>query len=263
MRIDLVTVFPEYFEPLRLSLVGRAQDAGTITCAVHDLRDFTDDRHRTVDDTPYGGGAGMVMTAPPWGRALERLAPAATATLVIPTPAGTCFTQDTARMLATQERLVFACGRYEGIDQRVVDDADRDSRWRVEELSIGDYVVCGGEAAALVMIEAVVRLLPGVLGNTASLDEESHGAGLLEAPTFTKPRSWRGLDVPSVLLSGDHSAVAGWRRQASLRRTAHVRPDLLRTLRPDQCDQSDLQILASLGWVPHGDGFAPAAGDDG
>jgi tRNA (guanine37-N1)-methyltransferase len=231
MRIDVVTIFPDYLAPLDLSLPGRARASGLIDVRVHDLRSWTHDRHRTVDDTPYGGGAGMVMRPEPWGEALDQLVSADVPppTLVVPTPAGRSFTQATARRLAQLPWLVFACGRYEGIDQRVVDHAA--TRMPVAELSVGDYVLNGGEVAALVMIEAVVRLLPGFMGNPASLDVESHGSGdaeaLLEHPVYTKPASWRGHEVPDVLLSGHHGEIEAWRREQSMRRTAERRPDLL------------------------------------
>ena len=227
MRIDLVTIFPDYFAPLELSLVGKAIAAGLVSVGVHDLRDWTHDRHRTVDDTPYGGGAGMVMKPEPWGEALDALVPAGERPLlVVPTPSGVRFTQAVAHDLAARDRLVFACGRYEGIDARVVQHAA--TRMDVLEVSLGDYVLNGGEVAALAIIEAVVRLLPGVLGNPESLVEESHGAdGLLEYPVYTKPAVWRGLDVPAVLLSGHHGEVAKWRAEQSLQRTRERRPDLL------------------------------------
>ena len=197
MRIDVVSIFPDYLAPLGLSLPGRAQESGLLDVHVHDLRDWTHDRHRTVDDTPYGGGAGMVLKAEPWGEALDALG-ATGATLAVPTPSGEPFTQALAADLATREHLVFACGRYEGIDQRVMDDAA--SRMEVREVSVGDYVLNGGEVAALAIVEAVVRLLPGFMGNAESLTEESHADGLLEYPVFTKPASWRGHEVPDVLL---------------------------------------------------------------
>ncbi len=224
MRLDYLTIFPAYFEPLQLSLAGKARDRGLLDLHVHDLREWTHDRHRTVDDTPYGGGAGMVMRPEPWGEALDAVLPDG-ATLVVPSPSGTPFTQAVARELAGRDRLVFACGRYEGIDQRVLDHAA--TRAEVREISVGDYVLNGGEVAALVVTEAVARLLPGFMGNAESLLEESHEDGLLEYPVYTKPASWRGLDVPEVLLSGDHARIAAWRRAEALRRTSSRRPDLL------------------------------------
>jgi tRNA (guanine37-N1)-methyltransferase len=227
MRIDVVTIFPDYLDPLRQSLPGRAIANGIVEIAVHDLRRWTHDVHHSVDDSPYGGGPGMVMKAPVWGDALDEICSPETL-LVVPTPAGTPFRQADAERWSTETHLAFACGRYEGIDQRVVDDAAR--RMRVEEVSIGDYVLPGGESATLVMIEAVVRLLPEVLGNPASHQDDSHSdrnLGLLEGPSYTRPASWRGLDVPPVLLSGDHGKVAAWRREQGLRRTRERRPELL------------------------------------
>ena len=232
MRIDIVTIFPGYLAPLTLSLPGRAQDSGLLDLRVHDLRAWTHDRHRSVDDTPYGGGPGMVMTPGPWGEALDTLAPFDGSTvprLLVPTPAGQPFTQATAARLADEPWLLIACGRYEGIDQRVVEHAA--TRMAVEEVSLGDYVVGGGEVAALVVVEAVARLLPGYVGNPGSLVEESHSLGadgaLLEYPVYTKPAVWRGLAVPAVLSSGDHVRIAAWRRDQAVRRTALHRPDLL------------------------------------
>jgi tRNA (guanine37-N1)-methyltransferase len=226
MRIDLFSIFPAYFDALELSLAGKARDSGLLDVRVHDLRDWTHDRHRTVDDTPYGGGAGMVMKPEPWGEALDSVDVGPDgATLLVPTPAGERFTQAMARDLAARTHLVVACGRYEGIDQRVADQAR--SRFEVREVSVGDYVLNGGEVAALAICEAVVRLLPGFMGNAESLVQESHEDGLLEAPVYTKPATWRGLDVPPVLLSGDHGAIARWRHEQSVRRTAARRPDLL------------------------------------
>lgn len=227
MRIDVVTIFPEYLEPLRTALLGKAIDRGLVSLTVHDLRRWTHDVHKSVDDAPYGGGPGMVMKPTVWGDALDEVCPD-DALLVVPTPAGVPFTQATAHRWAAERHLVFACGRYEGIDQRVFDDAAR--RVRVEEVSIGDYVLIGGEAAVLVMTEAVVRLLPGVLGNQQSHQEDSFSDGLLEGPGYTRPVTWRGLDVPPILLSGDHAKVAAWRREQALARTRERRPDLL----PDQ-----------------------------
>ncbi|WBU39177.1 tRNA (guanosine(37)-N1)-methyltransferase TrmD [Homoserinibacter sp. YIM 151385] len=224
MRIDIVTIFPEFFSVLDVSLLGKARTSGLLDLHVHDLRDFAHDRHRTVDDTPYGGGAGMVMKPEPWGEALDAVVTPAT-TVVFPTPAGPLFRQSTARSLAEREHLVFCCGRYEGIDQRVVEHTR--TRAEVLELSIGDYVLNGGEVASMAMIEAVGRLVPGVIGNAASLDEESHEGGLLEYPSYTKPAAWRELAVPEVLLSGHHGRVAAWRREQQIERTRANRPELL------------------------------------
>lgn len=224
MRIDVVSIFPDYLAPLRQSLPGKAIETGVVDVAVHDLRSWTHDVHRSVDDSPYGGGPGMVMKAPVWGAALDEICSQETL-LVIPTPAGRLFTQADAVAWSGEGHLVFACGRYEGIDQRVAEDARR--RMRVEEVSIGDYVLPGGESAALVMIEAVVRLLPGVLGNPESHRDDSHSAGLLEAPSYTRPASWRELDVPDVLLSGDHARITAWRHEQGVQRTRERRPELL------------------------------------
>ena len=227
MRIDVISIFPDYLQPLRQSLPGRAIDAGIVELGVHDLRRWTYDVHHSVDDAPYGGGPGMVMKAPVWGEALDEIC-TADSLLVVPTPAGRLFAQADAQDWSAEAHLVFACGRYEGIDQRVVDDAAR--RMRVVEVSIGDYVLPGGESAALVMIEAVVRLLPDVLGNPVSHQDDSHSVqreGLLEGPSYTRPSTWRDLDVPPVLLSGDHAKVATWRREQALERTRERRPDLL------------------------------------
>jgi tRNA (guanine37-N1)-methyltransferase len=228
MRIDVVTIFPDYLAPLGLSLIGKAREQGLLDVRVHDLRDFTHDRHRTVDDTPYGGGAGMVMRPEPWGEALDALVESgagAVPRLLVPTPSGMPFTQALARELTTEPWLAFACGRYEGIDERVLDHAA--TRMRVTPVSLGDYVLNGGEVAVLAMVEAVARLLPGVIGNAESLVEESHEDGLLEYPVYTKPASWRGLDVPEILLSGNHGAIAAWRHAQRVERTRTRRPDLL------------------------------------
>jgi tRNA (guanine37-N1)-methyltransferase len=224
VRFDIVTIFPEFFEVLDISLLGKARANGVVEYSIHDLRDFTTDKHRTVDDTPYGGGAGMVMKPEPWGEAIDTVAQD-DSVLVVPSPAGDPFTQAMAREFATAPQLVFACGRYEGIDQRVFDHFS--TRMRVRAVSLGDYVLNGGEVAALAMVEAVARLVPGVVGNPESLVEESHEEGLLEYPSYTKPQEWRGLEVPPVLLSGNHAAIAAWRREQQLERTRAVRPDLL------------------------------------
>ena len=246
MRLDVVSIFPEYFSPLALSLVGKAQDAGLVDVHVHDLRTWAHDRHRTVDDAPYGGGAGMVMKPEPWGEALDELVPDPAGTvLVVPTPSGEPLTQAIAQHLAAADRLVFACGRYEGIDQRVLDHSA--GRLQVHEVSLGDYVLNGGEVAALVVIEAVVRLLPGFMGNPASLTEESHGgSGLLEYPVYTRPATWRGLDVPAVLLGGDHAGIAAWRHDQALRRTAERRPDLLHPSRTLTVAGVDLDLRSAV-----------------
>lgn len=272
MRLDVLTIFPEYLDPLRHALLGKAIESGRLQVGVHDLRQWATDRHKSVDDTPYGGGPGMVMKPSVWGPALDDViagtGPAATArdletslahkklaplddpdsagggegandgdgataprgpVVVVPMPAGKPFTQEMAARWSKEEHLVFACGRYEGIDQRVVDDAARN--YRVEEVSIGDYVLIGGEVAVLVMAEAVVRLIPGVLGNQASHEEDSFQDGLLEGPSYTKPRQWRGLDVPEVLFSGNHGLVDRWRREQALLRTQQRRPELIEKLR--------------------------------
>ncbi len=273
MRIDIVTIFPDYFGPigadgrvgesgpLGVSLIGKAGARGAIDFRVHDLRAWATDVHHTVDDTPFGGGPGMVMKADVWGDALDAVlagaAPAdsgASARLIVPTPSGTPFTQELAAAYAREAHLVFACGRYEGIDSRVV--ADAAARMPVDEVSIGDYVLAGGEAAVVVIVEAVCRLLPGVLGNEQSNRDDSFGgtggamSGLLEGPVYTRPRTWRGHDVPDVLLSGNHRAIARWQRDEALRRTAVNRPDLLRRLAaaPDGLDKRDLQVLADAGF---------------
>jgi tRNA (guanine37-N1)-methyltransferase len=268
LRIDIVTIFPDYFDsPLRVSLIGKAAARGDIEFGVHDLRSWANDVHHSVDDVPFGGGPGMVMKPDVWGAALaEILAGSPPARLVVPTPSGVPFTQDMAARYAAEPRLVFACGRYEGIDGRVV-EAMR-AVVAVDEVSIGDYVLAGGEAAVLVMVEAVGRLLPGVLGNACSAGDDSFGGGpfggdadpamrgLLEGPVYTRPRAWLGQEVPEVLLSGNHAAIARWRRDMALRRTAAHRPDLIRALR--DLDQRDRQVLADAGF-PAEEG-PPAAG---
>lgn len=240
MRIDVVTIFPEYLAALDVSLIGKARRDGLLDIRVHDLREHTVDRHRTVDDTPYGGGAGMVMKPEPWALALEGIAagaehdapdddpaeaPGGRPVLLVPTPSGTLFRQSVAQDLAVADHLVVACGRYEGIDERLFEWAT--ALYDVRLVSLGDYVLNGGEVAALAMIEAVGRLVPGVVGNPESLVEESHSDGLLEYPVYTKPSSWRGREVPEVLLSGDHGRIATWRREQQLARTRTRRPDLV------------------------------------
>jgi tRNA (guanine37-N1)-methyltransferase len=244
MRLDVVTIFPAYLAPLREALLGRAIERGLVDLAVHDLRTWTHDVHQAVDDAPYGGGPGMVMRPQVWGEALDAVVAAdpRPPRLVVPTPAGRPFTQETARAYAQEQRLVFACGRYEGIDQRVVDDAG--TRMPVDEVSIGDYVLVGGEAAVLVIVEAVVRLLPGVLGNPDSAQQDSFSDGLLEGPSYTRPPQWRGRDVPDVLRGGNHAAIARWQRDRALRRTAARRPDLLAALPPGALDEADHALLA-------------------
>jgi tRNA (guanine37-N1)-methyltransferase len=222
MKIDAVTIFPEYFAPAQLSLLGKAQSKGLVDIQVHDLRAATQDNHNTVDDTPYGGGAGMVMLPEIWGRVLDPLMLADT-DLIILTPAGMRFNQEMAQSLANSKHLIFACGRYEGIDDRVRQHYESPEyvakNIRVHEVSIGDYVLGGGEVASLVMIEAITRLIPGVLGNPESLSEESHNSeGYLEYPNFTKPQEWRGISVPEILLSGNHAEIAKWRELQAIER---------------------------------------------
>ena len=224
MKIDAISIFPDYFQALDLSLLGKAQDKSLIEFNAHDLRSWTHDRHRTVDDSPYGGGAGMLMKPEPWGEAFDEILNE-DATVIFTSPAGEVFKQATAEELAKEKHIIFACGRYEGIDQRVVDYAA--TKAKVRMISIGDYVLNGGEVAAIAMIEAIVRLIPGVIGNAESLLEESHNEGLLEYPSYTKPSTWRGLEVPDVLLSGNHAAIAAWRKEQQIARTKAVRPDLL------------------------------------
>jgi tRNA (guanine37-N1)-methyltransferase len=225
MKIDAISIFPEFFDVLEISLLGKAQEAGLISFEAHNLRDFTHDRHKTVDDTPYGGGAGMLMKPEPWGEAFDKIIGKDRPVVIFTSPAGRPFNQELAKELSNREHLVFACGRYEGIDQRVVDYAETIAE--VHEISIGDYVLNGGEVAAVAMIEAIVRLIPGVIGNNESLAEESHNDGLLEAPSYTKPQNWRGLEVPEMLLSGHHAEIEKWRKAQALERTKQNRPDLL------------------------------------
>jgi tRNA (guanine37-N1)-methyltransferase len=293
MRIDIVTIFPDYFGPidadgqvgpsgpLGVSLIGKAGVRGDIDFRVHDLRRWTTDVHHAVDDSPFGGGPGMVMKPDVWGAALDDVladaasadaasadaatteaAATAPARLVVPAPSGVPFTQELASAYAAESHLVFACGRYEGIDSRVV--ADARTRMVVDEVSIGDYVLAGGEAAVAVIVEAVCRLLPGVLGNEQSAADDSFGgaggamSGLLEGPVYTRPRSWRGLEVPDVLLSGHHKAIARWQRDEALRRTAANRPDLIRRLAAtgDGLDKRDRQVIAEAGFPVDGERMA-------
>ncbi|GAA2457887.1 tRNA (guanosine(37)-N1)-methyltransferase TrmD [Streptomyces macrosporus] len=258
MRLDIVTIFPEYLEPLNVSLVGKARARGLLDVRVHDLRRWTHDRHNTVDDTPYGGGPGMVMKPEPWGEALDEIIASGEGdpVLVVPTPSGRPFDQATAVELAEKPWLVFTPARYEGIDRRVIDEYGE--RLQVRELSIGDYVLAGGEAPVLVMVEAVARLLPGVLGNAESHRDDSFAPGamadLLEGPVYTKPPLWRGRDVPEVLLSGHHGRIARWRRDEAFRRTARYRPDLIERCDPAALDADDRKLLAELGWTERPDG---------
>lgn len=228
MKIDVVTVFPQYLEPLKLSLIGKAVETGLIDLSIHDLRDYAHDKHQTVDDAPYGGGPGMVMKPQPWGEALDKLLEPETI-LVIPTPSGKPFTQEMAQEYSQRNHLVFACGRFEGIDSRVAQHYQ--TKVRVDEVSIGDYVLAGGEAAVLVIVEALGRLIPGVLGNTESYLDDSFAKGqmeqLIEGPVFTRPPLWRDLEVPQVLVSGDHGKIAKWRLEQAKEKTAKIRPDLL------------------------------------
>ena len=226
MRIDAITIFPEFFDVLDISLLGKAQDNKVIDFKAINLRNYTHDKHKTVDDSPYGGGAGMLMKPEPWGEALDEvLNPDGSSVLIVPSPAGELFKQATAQELSAKEHLVFACGRYEGIDHRVFEWAKDKAEVRL--ISLGDYVLNGGEVAALAMIEAIARLIPGVIGNAESLVEESHAEGLLEYPSYTKPAIWRGLEVPEVLRNGNHAEIAKWRKEQSLERTRQIRPDLL------------------------------------
>ncbi len=285
MRIDVFSIFPEYLAPLELSLIGKARQDGILDLHVHNLRDFTTDRHRTVDDSPYGGGAGMVMKPEPWALALESVVPAVgqtslrenaqtpsdsrvptKPTLIVPSPAGEVFDQALAYELADEKHLVFACGRYEGIDERVLEWAtgtgtsvpgtsgtdggtDADGPFRFRPISLGDYVLNGGEVAVLAMVEAIGRLLPGVVGNPESLVEESHADGLLEYPVYTKPSSWRGRDIPEVLLSGNHAKIAGFRREEQLRRTVERRPDLIDALDATILTKAERATLGQLGYA--------------
>jgi tRNA (guanine37-N1)-methyltransferase len=241
MRVDVVTIFPEFFAPLDVSLLGKARDNGIVDVRVHDLREQATGVHRPVDDAPFGGGPGMVMKPEPWYAALRAIVaaggPAERPRVVVPTPSGRLLTQALVEELAAEPWLAIACGRYEGIDRRVVDE------WADDEVSLGDYVLAGGEVAALVLVEAVTRLLPGVVGNAESVADDSHTTGLLEGPVYTRPASYEGRDVPAVLLSGDHGAIARWRRDEALRRTAAIRPELLARVPLDARDSTALDDL--------------------
>ncbi|GAA3835004.1 tRNA (guanosine(37)-N1)-methyltransferase TrmD [Sphaerisporangium flaviroseum] len=247
MRVDIISIFPEYFAPLDVSLIGKARHKGLLDIRLHQLRDWTHDVHRTVDDTPYGGGPGMVMKPEPWSEAIDAVAGSGgpPPRLIVPTPSGRPFTQEVALEYAKEPWLLFAPARYEGIDARVM--AEYESRLRVDEVSIGDYVLAGGEAAVLVIVEAVARLLPGVLGNAGSVTDDSFApgamAGLLEGPVYTKPPVWRGHQVPPILLSGNHGAIARWRRDEALRRTLAKRPELVARLGPEGLDKRDREVL--------------------
>lgn len=253
MRFDVITIFPEYLAPLELSLMGKARESGKVDLHLTNLRDFAFDRHKTVDDTPYGGGAGMVMKPEPWGLALDQALAASPASaqadggkplLIVPSPAGTVFNQQLAYDLAEEEHIVFAPARYEGIDERVLDWAEQE--FRVLPVSIGDYVLYGGEVAVMVMIEAITRLIPGAMGNPESLAEESHTGGLLEYPVYTKPATWRNQQVPPVLLSGNHGAIARWRRDEQIKRTFARRPDMIKAYPAENWDKKDRKLLQEL-----------------
>ncbi|MEU1372761.1 tRNA (guanosine(37)-N1)-methyltransferase TrmD [Streptomyces triculaminicus] len=254
MRLDVVTIFPEYLEPLNVSLVGKARARGQLDVRIHDLRDWTHDKHNTVDDTPYGGGPGMVMKPEPWGEALDAVVESGEGrpTIVVPTPSGRPFTQELAVELSEKPWLVFTPARYEGIDRRVIEEYAE--RCDVREVSIGDYVLAGGEAPVLVMVEAIARLLPGVLGNAESHRDDSFAPGamadLLEGPVYTKPPEWRGRGIPDVLLSGHHGKIARWRRDEAFRRTTTNRPDLIERADPAAFDKKDREMLSILGWAP-------------
>ncbi|MEX3609699.1 tRNA (guanosine(37)-N1)-methyltransferase TrmD [Rothia sp. LK2588] len=272
MRLDVITIFPEYLAPLELSLLGKARKDGLVDVQIHNLRDFAFDRHKTVDDTPYGGGAGMVMKPEPWGLALDHVLTAASPqpqpqpdlqpqpqsdgvaatagisaaqpVLIVPSPAGEVFNQALAYELAEEQHVVFAPARYEGIDERVLDWAEE--HFRVMPVSIGDYVLYGGEVAVMVMMEAIIRLIPGAMGNPESLAEESHTGGLLEYPVYTKPAVWRERAVPDVLLSGNHAAIARWRRDEQIRRTFDRRYDMISSAGQDAWDKKDRTLLIEL-----------------
>lgn len=260
MRLDVVTIFPEYLEPLNVSLVGKARARGLLDVRIHDLREWTHDKHNTVDDTPYGGGPGMVMKPEPWGEALDSVIESGEGedrpVVVVPTPSGKPFTQELAVELSEKPWLVFTPARYEGIDRRVIEEYG--DRLDVREVSIGDYVLAGGEAPVLVMVEAIARLLPGVLGNAESHRDDSFAPGamadLLEGPVYTKPPQWRGRGIPDVLLSGHHGKIARWRRDEAFRRTTANRPDLIERTDPAAFDKKDREMLSILGWAPGEDG---------
>lgn len=268
MRIDVISIFPQFFDALGLSLIGKASDSGLLNFAAHELRNWATGKHKSVDDTPTGGGAGMVMKADVWGAALDEVLKVrldlnqpeetkpspARRVLIIPTPSGETFTQRVAEELADADQLVFACGRYEGIDSRVA-QYYRESGIEVREMSIGDYVLNGGEVASIVMIEAIVRLIPGFMGNPESIVEESHGAaGLLEYPVYTRPSVWNGIEVPETLMSGHHAKIARWRRERAFDKTMDRRPDMIEALSPEQIDKKDSAYFHAAGWRRQADG---------
>lgn len=247
MRIDLISIFPSYFEVLKLGLFGKAEKKDIVKINAIDLRNFTQDVHRSVDDTPLGGGAGMVMKPEVWAKALEEVAGSGDPFILYPSASSPLFTQRDAHRLSQEEWLVVCCGRYEGIDDRVWQWC-QNRGWRVQGFCIGDYILSGGESAACVMLETVCRLIPGFMGNAASLEEESYENGILEHNQYTHPFSWRGIEAPKILISGDHGKVDRFRRQEGLKKTNLFRPDLIEKLRCDNLNRSDAELLVQLGW---------------